>query len=126
VVEAVELRPGDIVAANAPALSLLDTAHLWVRAYVPEGQLGRIRLGQQIPLRIDGLPDQRFTGRITFIAPEAEFTPRNVQTPEERSKQVFRTKITLESGQERLRVGMMADVLLGEAEKAESERKNPK
>jgi multidrug resistance efflux pump len=114
VVEAIDLRPGDIVAANAPSVSLLDTSKLWVRAYVPEARLGEVRLDQRVPVRVDSFPGQRFAARVTFIAREAEFTPRNVQTPEERSKQVFRVKVTLDEGLDRLRVGMAADVLLGE------------
>jgi HlyD family secretion protein len=114
VVEAIDLRPGDIVAANAPSASLLDTSTLWVRAYVPEALLGRVRLEQRVPVRVDSFPDKRFAARVTFIAREAEFTPRNVQTPEERSKQVFRIKVTLDEGRDQVRVGMAADVLLDE------------
>ena len=116
VVEAIDLRPGDLVAANAPSVSLVDTARLWVRSYVPEARLGEVRLGELVPVRVDSFPKERFAGRITYIAQQAEFTPRNIQTPEERSKQVFRVKVTLEGpGKERLRVGMVADVLFGEA-----------
>ncbi len=113
-VEAIDLRPGDLVAQNAPSVSLLDLSRLWVRAYVPESRLGEVKLGQHVSLRVDSFPGQRFAGRVTFIAREAEFTPRNVQTPEERSKQVFRIKVTLDEGLDRLRVGMAADVLLSE------------
>jgi len=113
-VETVDLRPGDLVAANAPAAALLDVSRLWVRAYVPESRLGEIALDQRVPVRVDSFPNERFTGRITFIAREAEFTPRNVQTPEERSKQAFRIKVTLETGVEKARVGMAADVMLDE------------
>jgi len=115
VVESIRLRPGDLVAPNAPALTLLDVSRLWVRTYVPESRLGDIRLGQQVPVRVDGFPQRRFIGRVSFLATEGEFTPRNIQTPEERSKQVFRAKVTLEGGVEVLRVGMSADVLFGEA-----------
>jgi multidrug resistance efflux pump len=121
-VEAIDLEPGDLVAPNAPSVSLIDTSNLWVRTYVPEARLGEIQIGQRVPVRVDSFPDERFTGRISFVAQQAEFTPRNVQTPEERSKQVFRVKVTLEEGVERLRVGMIADVLLDEkAENATSE-----
>jgi multidrug resistance efflux pump len=115
VVEAIDLHPGDLVAPNAPAVALLDVSHLWVRAYVPESRLGEVRLGQKVPVRVDSFPGRRFSGRLTFIAQEAEFTPRNVQTPEERSKQVFRIKVELDAGRDRLRAGMAADVLLSEA-----------
>jgi HlyD family secretion protein len=114
VVETIDLRPGDLVAANGPAVALLDLSKMWVRAYVPEGQLSRVKLGQKLAIRVDGMPNEKFAGRVSFVATDAEFTPRNVQTVEERSKQVFRIKVTLESGKERLRVGMMADVLLDE------------
>lgn len=114
-VEAVELRPGDLVAPNAPTIALLDASRLWVRAYVPEEHLADAAVGRRVGVRVDGFAGQEFAGRITFVAREAEFTPRNVQTPEERSKQVFRIKVTLEEGLDRLRVGMMADVMLGKA-----------
>ncbi|MBI3836182.1 MAG: efflux RND transporter periplasmic adaptor subunit [Planctomycetes bacterium] len=112
VVEAVDLRPGDIIAANAPTLALLDTSRLWVRTYVPESLLGAVRLTQQVDVNIDGVPSA-IKGRITFLATEAEFTPRNIQTPEERSKQVFRIKVVLESPPQSTRVGMSADVHFG-------------
>lgn len=112
VVEAIDLQPGDFVGQNAPSVSLLSLSNLWVRAYVPESRLGEVRLEQRVPIRVDSFPGERFKARVTFIAREAEFTPRNVQTPEERSKQVFRIKVTLEEGLDRLRVGMNADVLL--------------
>jgi membrane fusion protein YbhG len=116
VVEAIDLRPGDLVPANAPAVSLLDLNRLWVRSYIPEARLSKIQLGMQVPVRVDGLEDEGFIGKITFIAQGGEFTPRNIQTPEERSKQVFRVKVTLQEGKERLRVGLAADVLFNEAE----------
>lgn len=114
VVETIDLRPGDIVAPNAPALSLLELSKLWVRAYVPESRLGEVRLEQRVPIHVDSFPGRTFISRVSFISREAEFTPKNIQTPEERSKQVFRIKATLEEGRDQLRVGMAADVLLGE------------
>jgi len=117
VVEGIDLRPGDLVPASAPAVTLLDLSRLWVRSYIPEALLGRVHLGEQIPVRVDGLPNRRFTGHVTFIAGDGEFTPRNIQTPEERSKQVFRIKLTIDDGHDVLRVGMAADVLLYEVVK---------
>jgi multidrug resistance efflux pump len=113
-VEAIDLRPGDLVPQNAPTVSLLDLSRVWVRAYVPEGRLGELNVGKRVPVRVDSYPRERFPAEVTFIAQEAEFTPRNLQTPEERSKQVFRIKVTLLEGIDRLRVGMAADVLLSE------------
>lgn len=114
VVEAIDLHPGDLVPANAPSCSLLDLSTMWVRSYVPESRLASVRMNQTIPVTADGLPGRRFVGRVTFIASEAEFTPRNIQTPEERSKQVFRIKVTLDEGKDVLRVGMPVDVHLAE------------
>lgn len=114
-VEAIDLRPGDLVAANGPSVSLVDLSRKWVRAYVPESRLGEVKLGQRVPIRVDSFPGKRFMSHIEFIATEAEFTPRNVQTPEERSKQVFRIKAMLDEGRDQLRIGMAADVMLGEA-----------
>lgn len=112
-VEAIELKPGDLIPANAPVVTLLDNAELWVRAYVPETLAG-LKLGQELALRVDRFPGRRFSGRLTYIAREAEFTPSNAQTPEERSKQVYRVKVSLPEGQSDLRAGMTADVILRE------------
>ena len=111
VVEAVELRPGDLLSANAPAISLVDKTRMWVRAYVPENHLN-LTTGQSLTMRVDSFPDRTFSGEVIFVARQAEFTPANVQTPEERSKQVFRIKVQLTDGLDILRPGMAADVIL--------------
>jgi len=111
VVEAVDLQPGDLVTPNAPVLSLMETSRMWVRAYVPENQLN-LQVGQELPITVDSFPGERFRGHVSFVARQAEFTPSNVQTPEERSKQVFRIRVTLDEGLDRLRPGMSADVWL--------------
>jgi multidrug resistance efflux pump len=107
-VEAIDLQPGDMVAPGAPVLSMLNHNKLWVRAYVPQNR--PVQVGQQVRLTVDSYPDEPFAGTISFVARQAEFTPSNVQTPEERSKQVFRIKVAIENQQDRLRPGMMADV----------------
>ncbi|MCA9217149.1 MAG: HlyD family efflux transporter periplasmic adaptor subunit [Planctomycetales bacterium] len=112
VIEALDLQKGDLAAAGAPVLSVMDLSHLWVRAYVPQNRVG-LQVGEQLPITVDSLPDQRIVGRITFIARQAEFTPNNVQTPEERSKQVFRIKVDLPAEQlQSVRPGMTANVWL--------------
>jgi RND family efflux transporter MFP subunit len=111
VVQAVDLQPGDLVAPNAPVLSLLDMSHLWVRTYIPENRLN-VQKDQKVTITIDSFPDRTFAGHVTFVSPQAEFTPNNVQTPEERSKQVFRIKVALDEGLDILRAGMTADVWL--------------
>ena len=111
VVDAVELRPGDLVSPNAPVLTIVDGARLWVRAYVPENRLD-VAIGQKLEVSVDSFPGRRFQAHVTFIAREAEFTPGNVQTPDERSKQVFRVKVEFDEGKDVLRPGMSADVWL--------------
>ena len=111
VVEALELRPGDLVAPNAPLLSLLDTSRIWVRAYVPENRLN-VRIGDKFWVTVDSFPKRDFEGTVTYISNQAEFTPRNVQTPDERSGQVFRIKVELSDDAHELRPGMAADVWL--------------
>lgn len=109
IVEAVDLQPGDIVGANVPAVSLLDKGRMWVRAYLPENELG-VQNGQQVWVSVDSFPKQTFAAHIAFVSREGEFTPRNIQTPDERSKQVFRIKAMLDEGLDKLRPGMAADV----------------
>ncbi|OHB78011.1 MAG: hypothetical protein A2W31_17895 [Planctomycetes bacterium RBG_16_64_10] len=111
IVEAVELQPGDLVAAGAPVLSLIDRRRLWMRAYVPEDRLN-FTTGQRVQITVDSRAE-RFAAEVTFISRQGEFTPSNVQTPEERSKQVFRIKVTLLEGLEQLRPGMAGDVDFG-------------
>lgn len=89
----------------------MDNSRLWVRAYVPQNRVG-LRLGQKLRVTVDSFGDEPFVGEIIFISRQAEFTPSNVQTPEERSKQVFRIKVALKKGLEKLRPGMTVDVWL--------------
>ncbi len=121
-IEALDLQPGDMVAAGAPVLSMLDRKSLWVRAYVPQNLAG-IQVGRRVRLTVDSYPDKQLEGVISFVSRQAEFTPSNVQTPEERSKQVFRIKIAVNNDDDLLRPGMMADVWLDELEEKIGEGK---
>jgi hypothetical protein len=89
----------------------MDDGHLWVRAYVPENRLD-LKLGQKMWVTVDSFPNKRFAAELSFISRQAEFTPSNVQTAEERVKQVFRIKVELREGLDVLRAGMAADVWL--------------
>jgi multidrug resistance efflux pump len=109
VVESLELRPGDLTAPGGPVMSMMESEELWIRAYLPERL--HLEIGQIVRVTVDAFSDE-FAGEVTFISRQAEFTPSNVQTPEERSKQVFRIKVTIRDGQDRLRPGMSADVWL--------------
>ena len=100
---------GEIVGAGSPVLVIGDRRQLWVKVFVPEGQVNRLRLQQPATVRVDGLKAS-FNGHVSFIAPKAEFTPRNVQTPEERVTQTFAVKVALDEPQPFLRPGVAADV----------------
>jgi multidrug resistance efflux pump len=112
IVESIELRPGDLVTANAPIVTITDIDRLWVRAYLPEDELD-VQQGDKLRVTIDSFPGEDFLGEVTYVSPQAEFVPGNVQTPEDRSQQVFRIKVMLTEGKEKLRPGMAADVWLG-------------
>jgi len=107
-VESLDLRPGDIIAASAPAARLLEPAELYVRIYVPETQIGHVRPGLQLPIAVDSFPDRTFAGRVESVASQGEFTPRNLQTADERADQVFATRVRIEEGADVLRAGMAA------------------
>ncbi|MCC7292167.1 MAG: HlyD family efflux transporter periplasmic adaptor subunit [Phycisphaerales bacterium] len=109
VIEAIELQPGDLVAPNAPLLTIILPESLFVRAYVPENRIS-LASDQKVWVRVDAFQGRLFAGRVSFISREGEFTPSNVQTPEERVKQVFRIKVTMDEGKDVLRSGMSADV----------------
>lgn len=102
------VKVGDVAAPHAPVATIVYAGSPWVRVFVPETWLGRIQVGSSAWVGVDAFPGVVFTGRVAQINRKAEFTPRNVQTVEERIKQVFGVKILLPSD-ERLRTGMYAD-----------------
>lgn len=111
VIEALDLRPGDLVAAHQPVATLLETDQLWLRAFAPEPRLGEIRLGQRAFLTVDSFPQREFTGKVVEIRDRGEYTPRNLQTLEQRNDLVFGVKVELEPAPE-LKAGMSAIVRL--------------
>jgi HlyD family secretion protein len=100
---------GEVVAPNTPVVTLGDLDHVWLRAYVSETDLGRIRFGQPVVVRIDTYPGKTYPGRISFISDKAEFTPKSVQTFKERVTLVYRIKIDMENPNHELKPGMPAD-----------------
>jgi RND family efflux transporter MFP subunit len=110
VVEVLNVKVGDVLAPNQELATLILPQHLWVRVYVPEPWLGYIKLGQGVRARVDSFGEEEFTGRVEQINRQAEFTPRNVQTVEDRIRQVFGVKIRLQNHDDKLRSGMSADV----------------
>ena len=110
VLEVLSVKAGDVLAPNREVATLLLPEYLWVRVFVPEPWLGHIKPGERVRARVDAFPNKEFEGTIEQIARAAEFTPRNVQTPEERIKQVFGVKVRLKNPEGSLRAGMSADV----------------
>jgi HlyD family secretion protein len=109
-VETLDLRPGDILAPNATAAVLLEDDQLYVRIYVPETQIGYARIGSSVPVYVDSFPDQAFAGVIEHIDVQGEYSPRNLQTADERANQVFATRVGLKDGIGTLRAGMSASI----------------
>jgi multidrug resistance efflux pump len=107
-VEALDLRPGDILAANATAATLLEETEMYVRIYVPETRLARIRVGEEVPISVDTFPGRTFKGVVEHINDVGEYSPRNLQTADERADQVFATRVGLREGRDTLRAGMAA------------------
>lgn len=107
-VESIAVRPGDILKADARAVTLLEAGQLYVRIYIPEPHLGRIRVGQQVPVSVDTFPDRTFKGRVEHINEIGEFTPRRLVTTEDRADEVFAARIGLLEGDTELKAGMAA------------------
>ena len=111
ILEVLSVKVGDVLPANREVATLLLPKHLWVRVYVPEPWLGLIKVGENVRVRVDSFPGKDFDGVVEQINRQAEFTPRNVQTVEDRIRQVFGVKVRLPNTDDRLRAGMAADVL---------------
>lgn len=103
------VEAGEYVAAGTPLLTVGDLEHPWLRAYIEETDLGRVKVGQRVSLTTDTYPGKRYEGRVSFISSEAEFTPKNVQTQKERVKLVYRIKVEISNPNMELKPGMPAD-----------------
>jgi HlyD family secretion protein len=110
ILEVLSVKVGDVLPANREVATLILPQRLWVRVYVPEPWLGLIKLNDQVRVRVDSFPNRDFSGFVEQINRKAEFTPRNVQTVEDRIKQVFGVKVRLENKEDALRAGMSADI----------------
>ena len=109
---------GENVAPGQPILRLADLDRMWVRVYVPVADLGRVKLGQQAEVTADASPGRVYGGEVTEIAQEAEFTPKNVQTRQQRVKLVFGVKIEVENPERELKPGLPADARIKTEAKA--------
>ena len=102
-------EPGEVLAAGTTVVTLGNLAKPWLRAYINEQDLGRVKLGTSVKVTTDSFPGKTYPGRISFIAPDAEFTPKQIQTQEERVKLVYRIKIDVDNPAGELKSNMPAD-----------------
>jgi HlyD family secretion protein len=113
IVQAVSIRPGSLV-AGAPVLTLLEANQVFVTFYVPETALGALHASDRLAVTSDALPGHTFTGKVTFVAKKGEFTPRNIQTRDDRERYLFVSRLEVEDPQRLLRPGMAAEIQLTE------------
>jgi HlyD family secretion protein len=106
------LEPGEMASPTRPVVTLALTDPKWVRAYVPEPDLGRINLGMKAKILSDSFPDQNFEGWIGFISPVAEFTPKTVETEDLRTKLVYEVRVFVHDSKDMLRLGMPVTVIV--------------
>jgi HlyD family secretion protein len=115
VLEVLHAKVGDVLAPGAPAATVVLPLDMWVRVFVPEPLLGHVRIGDKAVVTVDAFAGRQFAGTVEQINRQAEFTPRNVQTVEDRVRQVFGVKVRLTNGGGALRAGMAADVRFRDA-----------
>ncbi len=106
------LEPGDMASPQKPVFTLALTEPLWVRAYVSEPELGKIRVGTRAQISTDSFPDKRYRGWVGFISPTAQFTPKSVETQEVRTTLVYQVRVFVCDPQQQLRLGMPATVVI--------------
>ncbi|USG66663.1 efflux RND transporter periplasmic adaptor subunit [Brevibacillus ruminantium] len=106
------ISEGEVAKQGATLFTMMKADHLKLKVYIPEAELSKVKIGEKTEIKVDAYPDEVFVGQIQSIAEKAEFTPKNVQTPNERTKLVFAVTIRITEGLEKLRPGMPADVRL--------------
>jgi len=106
------VEPGEVVTASREVLSVADLSRVKLKIFVNETDIGEVKPGQPVSVRIDTFPDKEFSGRVAYISPEAEFTPKIIQTHKERVKLVYLVKVALDNPQLDLKPGMPADAWL--------------
>jgi HlyD family secretion protein len=106
-------QTGETVTAGAPLLTVANLDEVTLVIYVPENRIGQVRLGQEVNVEVDSFPGQIFVGHVASIADEAEFTPRNVQTQEERVNLVFAVKVAIPNPNQKLKPGVPGDATIG-------------
>ncbi len=110
---------GETLGAGRPVVTVTDISRPWLRVYIPENQIGKVRLGAAARIKVDTFPGREFAGRVSYVSSQAEFTPKNVQTQEERVKLVFAVNVTVDNRDGTLKPGMPGDVYISTAGGAE-------
>lgn len=106
------VEAGEFVVAGTPVVTIGDLEDVWLRGYIDGTDLGRVKVGQAVKLRTDSFPDKTYAGTVSFIASDAEFTPKTVQTAKERTRLVYRIKIDVANPEMQLKPGMPADAVI--------------
>ncbi|MHB0972145.1 MAG: efflux RND transporter periplasmic adaptor subunit [Thermoanaerobaculia bacterium] len=106
------VEPGEQVSPGTPVVTIGNLRDVWMRGYIAAGDLGRVKLGTSANITTDAYPGKVYQGQVSFISPEAEFTPKSVQTEKERVKLVYRIKIRVTNPSQELKAGMPADAVL--------------
>jgi len=106
------VESGEFASPGTPIVTIGNLNDVWLRGYIDERDLGKVQLGQSVKVTTDSYPDKKYEGRVVFISPEAEFTPKNVQTEKERVKLVYRIKVDVSNPNLELKPGMPADGLI--------------
>lgn len=110
VISAKMVEPGEVVTSSASLYSILDRSKPWVKIYLPLKEVEQVGLNQSAVINLDAFPDLNFKGRISYIAQEAEFTPKDYLSKEERVKQVYEVKVELDNSSGKLKAGVPAEV----------------
>ncbi|UCD57059.1 MAG: efflux RND transporter periplasmic adaptor subunit [Candidatus Hydrogenedentota bacterium] len=103
---------GEVILPGVPVVTIADLEDMWVKIYIDEVQIGSMRLGQHARVWVDSFPEKEFSGKVTYVSDEAEFTPKNIQTREDRVKLVFAVKVGIDNAGGLLKPGMYADIEL--------------
>lgn len=121
------LQPGDMASPSVPAFTVALNNPIWVRAYLPETELGKVASGMSASVSTDSFPDKSYKGWVGYISPTAEFTPKTVETPELRTKLVYRVRVYVCNPANELRLGMpvTVDIPLGQKAEAHRGQSNP-
>jgi len=110
------IEKGEFAMPGKPVVKIATMDKMWITVYISETDLGKIKLDEQADLKIDSFPNRSFAGRVSWISPQAEFTPKNVQTRDARADLVYAVKVTLENPQGIFKIGMPVDVFFHRAD----------